>query len=110
MNTPEIPRAQVRQPNRAKACSNGVASWTEPLMDDFICCRIDLRDRYFEYRRPDVTLAKPYLSPRSGNADLNIRNKLFRSYVDTGNGAVALVQRPDRACTCGKETRLRTDV
>src|SRR5262249_29325342 len=79
-------------------------------MNHFVCGRIDLRDGDLEHSRPDITLTECNLASCARNAELDVRDELFRFDVDTRNGAVTLVQGPDRTSACREETRLRADL
>src|SRR5262245_56062816 len=96
MNAPTSSLAQFGQPHVSETVANGISPQAEPLMKDCVGCRINLRDRDFKQRRPYIALTECDLTARPWNANLDIRDPLPGIDVDARNGAVALVQCPDR--------------
>src|ERR1700679_4110885 len=101
-------RAQVGQPNRTMARTNRVAALPGPLPHNLVGLRIDFRDRNLEKRGPHMSQAKRNLAALARDSNLDRSYDLATVHVDARNGAIALIEGPDRPRADRFKTRSRS--
>src|SRR5579872_2867530 len=90
-------------------CTQGIATIASPLPYDRVRLDVDSGQRNIEYSRPYGIGSVTDIATRPGNAGLDRRCYFSAFLIDPADGAISLVEGPDRTCTCGDEPGLRPD-
>src|ERR1700730_12997600 len=88
VDAPDVLLFQIRQPEGAKTRADGVATLAGELLDYFVACGIDARDRELEAGHPDRTFTGRNVAAISRDSHFDRRGDFVGLRIDARDAAV----------------------
>src|SRR5579864_4838396 len=98
----------VRYPERIEPKAERVSTFADPLLHDSIRGCLNASERNIKNSEPNTVRAVSDVTPCAGYACLDRSHQLSTLFINSADGSVPLVQCPNRTCTSGEESRLRS--